>query len=213
MASRIMHLAVAKLITESFPITDAEAFYLGNLAPDLSKYGNGNYEVAHFGATCGNMKGIDFVAFSKKYNEALRHSDFALGYYVHLLTDAIWLRTIQQTYVRQYPERKQALYKLGYTDMKHYNAVLIDQFALKTVKHTQANQLIEEIDTTHFNDLLAYLDQDFMCKNDSECVFQVYPYEAVIQFIHESVREAINYMTALKKSQTIDAAKAYFVPV
>lgn len=213
MGSRMMHLAVAKLITESFHITDAEAFFLGNLAPDLSKYGDGNYDEAHFGATCGNMKGIDFVGFSKKYNEALRHNEFVLGYYVHLLTDAIWLKTIQQKYVRQYPERKQELYKLGYTDMKHYNAVLIDQFALKPVRQTQVNQLIEEIDETHFNHLLAYLDQDFMCKNDNNAVFQVYPYEAVIQFIHESVREAIEYMSALKNSQTIDSAKVYFVPV
>lgn len=89
MASRIMHLIIASHLIKRLNIKDIHHFHYGNFYPDLSKYNGGSYEKSHYGYVKGALKGIHF---EKYYQDHLINDtdDFKLGYFTHLVTDAIW---------------------------------------------------------------------------------------------------------------------------
>ncbi len=212
MASRIMHLCVAKLVDEAIKFEDKDLFYLGCLAPDLVWYGKGSYEDSHFVHTVDQIKGIDYLRYVDKYKGKETLSDFKMGYFVHLLTDAIWLNTIQQVYVRNHVEMKAQLYELGYKDMYKYNPILIKHYGLDKIKGIEVEELIDEIDVSDFNKLLLDLEKDFIVDYIDE-VFQVYPYDAVISFISETVQKSIKYINQIRVSRPIEDSINYFVPI
>ena len=112
MASWMVHLRVADRLLEHWPDLDAEAFVLGNIAPD-SGVPNADWtafdppkSVSHFkaypdppDAFCGKYFNAEI-----KRNYSRREYAFFLGYYVHLLTDAEWVREVFAPLLRDHPE-------------------------------------------------------------------------------------------------------------
>jgi len=212
MASRVMHLAVAKLIDEKIELLDRNSFFLGNLAPDLGRYGNRQYEESHFGATTDNLKGIDYLRFFEKYSDNGILDDFKLGYFVHLLTDAIWLKYIQQVFIRKYPEKKTKLYKLGYSDMSKYNPIIINLFELEKPNDCNIIDDIDEVELDLISKIISDLEDDF----DVEFIdtkFLVYPYADVLNFINASVHVSTENIYRIRNNQLINEPNQYFVPI
>lgn len=86
MASAIIHMAVAKRIKEKLNLNvNEKEYYLGTIAPDISKEINRKREESHFEK---NGK-IDIELFVNKYKKYLNNS-FELGYLIHLCTDLLW---------------------------------------------------------------------------------------------------------------------------
>lgn len=212
MASRIMHLCVAKLVCETIHFEDQDLFTLGCLAPDLVWYSEGSYDASHFVRTIDHLKGINYQRFLEKYSGDETLSDFKLGYFVHLLTDAIWLNTIQQVYVRTHVEKKAQLYKLGYKDMYKYNPILIKQFSLEKVHVKQVKDLVDEVDVSDFTKMLIDLETDFAVDYIDDA-FLVYPYDAVIRFINETAQKSVEFISCIKENGPIEDAINYFVPI
>ena len=212
MASRIMHLCVAKLVEIESGIIDKDSFYQGCLAPDLVWYGEGEYEISHFSRTMGNYKGIDYVKFLDKYAKYEELSDFKIGYFVHLLTDAIWLKSIQQEFVRKHQEEKAELYKQGYKDMYKYNPILVNYYNLEEFEGKIIEETMEEVDTSQFSKLIFDLQKDFMVEYLDE-EFQVYPFENVIHFINEAAQKSNEYIKRIRSNADIEESEQYFVPV
>lgn len=86
MASAIIHMAVAKVVKEKLGLKlNEKEYYLGSIAPDISKEINRSRDESHF-IYDGKMHIEEFV---NKYYVFL-NKPFELGYLIHLYTDEIW---------------------------------------------------------------------------------------------------------------------------
>lgn len=88
MASAVIHLAIAKVIEPYLNIKKKKDYYLGAIAPDISKHIGKTKQESHF-LTRGEKKIPDLEKFKKKY-PGFYQNDFDLGYYIHLFTDKLW---------------------------------------------------------------------------------------------------------------------------
>jgi len=94
MASTIIHLAIAKELKDKFKIEDERDYYLGSIAPDLSKQiGETKYESHFLMNSMDNVPNIDL--FVKRY-PTFKYNSFNLGYFIHLYTDKLWEKEIWQ---------------------------------------------------------------------------------------------------------------------
>lgn len=113
----MIHLRIAdELLSQLSPI-DETAFVVGNIAPD-SGVPNSDWtefhppkSVTHFYVETALGRVIDIDTFcSSFFNEkliqtySLREYSFFLGYYIHLLTDMQWTKTVMPALERAYPE-------------------------------------------------------------------------------------------------------------
>lgn len=88
MASSVIHLAVAKELEKYFNIKNKYDYYLGSIAPDLSKQIGRTKKESHF--LFNTREGVPNIKkFTEKYKYFYKN-DFDLGYYIHLYTDKIW---------------------------------------------------------------------------------------------------------------------------
>lgn len=137
MASVIVHLAIAKELKDKLKIEDEKDYYLGSIAPDLSKQIGENKNISHFIKNSKpNIPNIDL--FVKRY-PMFKYNSFTLGYFIHLYTDKLWeekLRaiyegnslklldgTIIETSFEEYV-------KLLYSDYTNLNIELIEEYNL-----------------------------------------------------------------------------------
>lgn len=88
MASAIIHLAIAKELEKYLNIESKYNYYLGSIAPDISKQIGRVKKESHFlYNTEENVPNIKM--FTKKYRYFFKN-EFDLGYFIHLYTDKIW---------------------------------------------------------------------------------------------------------------------------
>jgi hypothetical protein len=102
-ATWIVHLRLAENLVARIPDLDAEAFALGNVAPD-SGIPDENWEnfdpppqVSHFQVPDQERWGIADIDFFQSYlspdrqgEENVKRFSFLLGYFFHLVTDNLW---------------------------------------------------------------------------------------------------------------------------
>lgn len=116
MASWMIHLRIADGLLEKIPGLSAEAFVMGNIAPD-SGVPNADWSsfspstaVSHFRQDNGSgKKAIEIAAFASQYfndDQRKRYDreaySFFLGYLTHLLTDRLWSDKIAQPSLGKY---------------------------------------------------------------------------------------------------------------
>ncbi len=137
MASAVIHLCVAKKVSEHFHINNKELL-LGSIAPDLSKQIGDDRRISHFLNT--PKKDVPNIqAFLDKYKDSLDRP-FNLGYFIHLYTDKIWfdefiselvndnvVRLIDDTIIQT---SKEEIGHLIYNDYTNLNIDLIDYYKL-----------------------------------------------------------------------------------
>ncbi len=86
MASRILHLAAAKLILDEHPAADEKRFRLGSILPDAGERVSAHFRVRIDGGTKTMMALGGFRArFADKMDDPLY-----LGYYLHLVQDIVF---------------------------------------------------------------------------------------------------------------------------
>lgn len=161
MASAIMHICVAKRVNEILKRNEKK-FFLGSIAPDISKQIGESKAKTHFLKQEGDVPEID--DFLKKYQDTLKDNDFNLGYYCHLFTDMIWFGMFLKNYCNfelteikyNTGEVKKAtpelILKILYNDYTNLNIKLIDIYNLDLSLFYEEcpniNTEIEEIDTS-----------------------------------------------------------------
>lgn len=139
MASAIIHLAIAKELEDKLKIKRKYDYYLGSIAPDLSKQiGFSKYE-SHFlkNSTKENVPNIEL--FVRKYHD-FKNNSFDLGYFIHLYTDKLWnedfldkikyndsIKLLDGTILNSSPEEIKAII---YSDYTNLNISLIDEYNL-----------------------------------------------------------------------------------
>ena len=117
MASWMVHLRIADELLKHISNIDETVFVMGNIAPDSgvpSEDWKEYYppkQVSHFKTKNGDEIFFDLDAYCNKYfNEnlikeySLKEFSFFLGYYVHLLTDVQWTKTVYIDLVTSHPQ-------------------------------------------------------------------------------------------------------------
>lgn len=87
MASAIIHLAVAKELKKYLNVSDEKDYYLGAIAPDISKQIGQNRDISHFITNQKDNPNINL--FIRRYPN-FKYNSFSLGYFIHLYTDKLW---------------------------------------------------------------------------------------------------------------------------
>lgn len=88
MASVIIHIAIAKKVLNELKVDDRKDYYLGSIAPDISKHIKQPRYISHFITHIGQSS-PDIDYFVSKYPN-FKNNSFDLGYFTHLYTDKRW---------------------------------------------------------------------------------------------------------------------------
>lgn len=138
MASAIIHLAVAKTLEQYLPIENTRDYYLGSIAPDISKQIGENKQRSHFlFNTRDDIPNLEL--FTNKYPN-FKNNSFDLGYYIHLYTDRLWfshflpqivngnyIKLLDGTVIFSAPVGMQGLIYQDYTNL---NVQLLDEYKM-----------------------------------------------------------------------------------
>lgn len=92
MASPSMHLAIGTYLEQTKEITNITRYTLGQIYPDLLASCSHSHADSHYKSSIceGRKKMIDFAHFHSIYQEQIVTDSFYLGYYLHLVQDAIY---------------------------------------------------------------------------------------------------------------------------
>lgn len=138
MASAMIHLAVAKTLEKHLNIKNPRDYYLGSIAPDISKQIGENKQRSHFlFNTRDDIPNLQL--FREKYPD-FKNNSFDLGYYIHLYTDRLWfahflplitsgnyIKLLDGTVIFSAPQEMQGLLYQDYTNL---NIQLLDEYKL-----------------------------------------------------------------------------------
>lgn len=138
MASAIIHLAIAKKLLKDLKVDNVKDYYLGAIAPDISKQIGRSKTESHFIInTKDSVPNIDI--FIKRY-PTFKYNSFDLGYFTHLYADKIWfeefipsitntdcIHLLDGTTIPIPPEE---VNKLIYSDYTNVNISVIDKYNL-----------------------------------------------------------------------------------
>ena len=125
MASRILHLAAAKLILDEHPAADEKRFRLGSILPDAGERVSAHFRVRIDGGTKTMMALGGFRArFADKMDDSLY-----LGYYLHLVQDIVFRKVfyLDHGWKVDSPQKVERLYD----DYRILNTWAIEKFALR----------------------------------------------------------------------------------
>ena len=138
MASALIHIAIAKNLEKELNIEDKKDYYLGSIAPDISKQIGEPKSISHFSHnTRNNIPNIDL--FVKRY-PTFKYNSFNLGYFIHLYTDKLWIENIIDKIINEnhlklldgttLTTSKEEITELIYSDYTNLNKDLIDLYEL-----------------------------------------------------------------------------------
>ena len=89
MAQRIVHYLIAVRLAEEIPVSDRQRFLAGSLLPDAHTSPEDRRKT-HYRAYCGDSRIYDFNRFRQEYAGEIFRDDLYLGYYLHLIEDAVY---------------------------------------------------------------------------------------------------------------------------
>lgn len=95
MASRIMHLAVAKKLLEEYQAKDENRFQVGVILPDVYNSPM-EQDNSHFKETVceGTKRTYNLTKLRELFGEKMKTDDLYLGYYMHLIQDLVYRRFV-----------------------------------------------------------------------------------------------------------------------
>ena len=126
MASRTMHLAITSLLLDDLPQGDAERLMFGAVLPDAARGKDSHFIVPAFG---GAMNIYDLNAFRRRFGERLLWDGLYLGYYLHLVQDAVYRRFIYGEHHWD-PEVPDCIPRL-HNDYRLLNPYIVSRYGLK----------------------------------------------------------------------------------
>lgn len=202
MASTIIHMAVAKELENKLEISNKRDYFLGSIAPDISKQIGQSRSISHFSS---NMKnGVpDINLFVKRY-PMFKYNSFNLGYFIHLYTDKLWdeeiinkivsensIKLLDGTTIKTTPEE---ITELVYSDYTNLNKELINNYNLDLstfyenfqIPDTELKEIpIDKLDIL-INKMSIIIENS---KQEKKYTFDIY---VVKEFIDKCSKEILN---------------------
>lgn len=202
MASAVIHLAVAKELEKYLNIKNKKDYYLGSIAPDISKQINQHKKESHFlYNTKEDVPNIEL--FTTKYQN-FKNNDFNLGYYIHLYTDKIWFDEFLEklTYSNSIKlldgtilaTTHDEIRNLIYKDYTNLNIKLIDEYTIDLSLFYEDFQIPETtLDEIPIDKLNILIDQMGIIiensKQEKNYVFDIY---LINEFINNCVNQILD---------------------
>ena len=208
MASALIHLAVAKKLTENINIKNRKDYYLGSIAPDLSKQIGLNKMSSHFLIhTKEDVPNTEM--FINKYPNFM-NNEFELGYFIHLYTDKLWfdgflnnficnnsIKLLDGTIIETTKEEMQNMIYSDYTNM---NIQLIDKYdmdlSLFYEEFQEPKTEINEIPTNNLDILINKM--GILISNSQEEKAYTIDIYLVENFIDYACEEILKNLNSLK---------------
>lgn len=140
MASSIIHIAIAKKVLEdkSVYVENPKEYYLGSIAPDLSKQVGTSRSDSHF--IINSKEDVPNTNIFIKRYPFFKYNSFDLGYFTHLYADKVWfdefipsikentsLKLLDGTVIKTTPEE---FVELLYSDYTNLNIKVIEDHDL-----------------------------------------------------------------------------------
>ena len=209
MASAIINLAVAKKLLENIEVDNQKDYFLGSIAPDVSKQIGTNKVSSHFLLnTKEDVPNIDM--FVNKYPHFVANS-FDLGYFIHLYTDKLWfngfldnlicnnsIKLLDGTIIET---TKEEMRNMIYSDYTNMNTQLIDKYemdlSLFYEEFTEPKTKIIEIPTQSL-DILVNKMGILIANSKEEKAYTLDIYQ-VEQFIDYAANEIIKKLHEIYK--------------
>lgn len=209
MASAIIHLAIAKKLLNDLNVENRKDYYLGSIAPDISKQIGYSKVSTHFLIhTKPDVPNI--TMFLNKYPNFINNS-FELGYFIHLYTDKLWfngfldrliydnsIKLLDGTIINTTREEMQNMIYSDYTNM---NIQLIDKYEMDLSLFYEEFQIpktsIIEIPVEHLDILINKM--GILIENSKEEKAYTIDIYQVEQFIDYACNEILKELESLKK--------------
>lgn len=198
MASAIMHLCIASELNKRLKKT-GNMFFLGSIAPDLSKQVGSDRTLSHFGVI------PDIDAFIAKYPK-YKMNDFDFGYFVHLYSDVVWFDEYFSENIyrgkikflsgKDVQVSDEDMSYLVYSDYTNLNKQLIDYYNLDLDlffnELPKPNTLINEIDVSKLQILVDKMGLILTEANkNKEYIFDI---NFVVTYINDTVNRIIHFL-------------------
>ncbi len=187
MASRLMHIAISCQLEPFLQIQDANRFRIGHILPDSIVHGKESHADAHFKkSTADGRRMMDFADFFERYQHKILTDDLYLGYYFHLIQDAIYRQFMYQKWDITYTKDvRMDMYR----DYGIVNRYLIDKYHICNDVSLPENFAKEEINQIYPFTLAEFLEElkrDFQSSAEGELKYL--KKERVDQYICESAQ-------------------------
>lgn len=196
MASVIIHLCVAKRISEKFNIFNEKDFLLGSIAPDLNKFIGDSRSVSHF-LTTNKPDVPNIQEFLNKYRDDL-HNAYSLGYFVHLYTDKIWFNEFVPTFKFENTIKlkdntiininAKEISNLIYSDYSSFNIKLLDEenldLSIFYEKINNPTTKITEVNLNKIDVLLEEMSNIIMNEDNINTKSYLFDLNDIINFIN-----------------------------
>ena len=127
MAQRIVHYLLASKLADSCPVSDRQRFLAGSLLPD-AYVSVSDRKRTHYKAAEGDAHIFDFNRFRTEFRDLIFSDDLYLGYYLHLIEDALYRQFLWRNRYERPLNMEQA--KLLHQDYHILNAVFIERYRL-----------------------------------------------------------------------------------
>ena len=195
MASRTIHLAIAKNISHTYHHINLNRFYLGSILPDacISKNSHFNKYILN-----GIRKTHDLTGFRQKYLLKILSDDLYMGYYLHLLEDVLF-RYFMFEIIQFDPSPNGNIDQL-HRDYDLINRYVIERYDLSYIPTIPSNLHQEPLLLDQQYDLTAFIEElkrDFKEDPQGETVF--FKKEHVIQYIEMAVPKCLEELRAFNK--------------
>ena len=202
MASRIIHLSIANVVAKKVKIKDCERFFIGQMLPDVVDRNNVHhdeiYVKTHFKKYNLGVKYYDFSDFYKLYKEKILEDDLYLGYYLHIIEDAVFRKYI-------YIDLNLLVKKkdLNFTDTLYNDYRIIGNFLIKkyNLKYRFEDFLDNGINNIYKFDLDIFkkeFKEDFIKEGNGKCVY--IDINDIEKFIELVSNMCINEISSIRKN-------------
>lgn len=138
MASTIIHLAIAKKVKEKIEVEREKDYYLGAIAPDISKQIGESKEKSHF--LINTPENIPNIALFIKRYPTFKYNSFNLGYYTHLMVDKKWAENFLPSFIHnniielldgtKIETTVDEMRNMLYADYTNLNSLLLDEYEI-----------------------------------------------------------------------------------
>lgn len=198
MASSVIHLAIAKKLKKCLNVKNSYDYYLGAIAPDLSKQISRTKKLSHFlFDTREDVPNMD--KFTEKYKYFYKN-DFELGYYIHLYTDKIWfnefinsltyrnsVKLLDGTIIKA---TEQEITSMIYQDYTNINIQLIDEYNLDLSlfyeEFSKPHSCLDEIPLNKLNILIDKM--GIIIENSKQEKNYIFDLTGINEFIEKSIQ-------------------------
>lgn len=201
MASRVIHLAIANILSGKYEFKDINRLKIGATLPDAAAVGK-NTEGSHLKfQICGlTKKTYDLTRFRREFGQKMREDDLYLGYYLHLVQDILFRYFMYE--MHHWDSRVPGNVDRLHNDYALINTYVVQKYHLRNDIEIPVDFAAEPIHNLYpfgFKDFYEEMQRDYEPYQEGSLFF--FTEKKADEFIDMAVEFCIKELDALKQGQ------------